>query len=268
VRAVGKAIEDYRPDVLLLLGDRFESLGAAYAATHAGVPIAHIHGGEATHGAFDDQLRHAISKLACLHFVAAEPYAERLRRMGERQIHVVGAPGLDSLTDLPVRKVERYFVCTYHPCTNVQEDGAGAILEALERFQGYRAIWTGVNADPGSEAVRVALRGQDVRRLTGREYHLLCRHAACVVGNSSSGLIEAPFLGVPSVNVGRRQEGRLAGPSVFHALPHAGAIAGAIDDSLLYDGPFDSPYGGSGASQRIADILLTADLERVKAWSW
>ena len=248
VRATAMAIEDYRPDVLLILGDRFESLGAAYAATYAGVPIAHIHGGEITRGAFDDQIRHAISKLACLHFVAAEPYGERLRRLGERAVHVVGAPGLDNLTGLPEREPANYFVCTYHPCTNVREDGIGAILEALERFPDYRAIWTVVNADPGSEAVREALRGHDVRKLaSARDYHLLCRGAACVVGNSSSGLIEAPFLCVPSVNIGERQAGRLSGPSVQHCPTEVADIVRAIDAALVYDGPFDSPYGEAGA---------------------
>ncbi len=266
MRAASSAIRKYAPDVLLLLGDRFETLGAAYAATYARVPIAHIHGGESTWGAFDDQIRHAISKLACLHFVAADEHAAALGRMGERNVHVVGAPGLDLLTDLPAREPEDYLVVTYHPPTLAPEGGVEAILEALDAFPDHRAIWTGVNNDPGSRGVKSALVGQDVRNLTDREYRLLCRNAAAVVGNSSSGLIEAPAMEVPTVNVGTRQAGRLRGPSVFDCAEEASDIARALDRALVYDGPYDNPYGKPGASQKIIDILMAAELGLAKPW--
>jgi UDP-hydrolysing UDP-N-acetyl-D-glucosamine 2-epimerase len=256
------------PDLMLVLGDRFETLGACYAATYAKVPIAHIHGGEATHGAFDDHIRHAITKLSHLHFAAAEPYAERLRRMGERRVWTVGTPGLDNLTDLPPRVPTKTFVVTYHPPT-LGECGAKQLVEALKRFPDYEVIWTGVNNDPGAESVRASFAGYAERHLTPHQYVLSCRHAAAVIGNSSSGIIECPSLEVPSVDVGTRQAGRLRGKSVMNAGDNADSIAFAIERALNYYGPFDNPYGKPGASKAIADILSEIDLTNilVKPWS-
>jgi UDP-N-acetylglucosamine 2-epimerase (non-hydrolysing) len=268
VQTTLSSINHVKPDLLLVLGDRFETLGACYAATYAKVPIAHIHGGEATYGAFDDAIRHAITKLSHLHFAAAEPYAERLRRMGEKRVWTVGAPGLDNLTDLPPRNPTKTFVVTYHPET-LGASGAWQLREALLKFPEYEVIWTGVNNDPGATEVWGALHGFGERKLTPREYLLACRQAAVVIGNSSSGIIEAPALGVPSVDIGRRQEGRARGPSVFRCPQYMEAIVSAICNSLEYEGPFTNPYGGPGASKKIADILSETDLTDilVKPWS-
>lgn len=255
-------------DVVLLLGDRYEILAAALAATVAKVPIAHIHGGEASFGSFDNQIRDAITKLAHIHFVAAHEFKLRLvEGLGEGadRVHVVGAPGLDNLVNLPPRKPEKYFVCTYHPATLSDDTGLPALLEALKQFPGYNAIWTGANNDPGSDRIRSALSGHDVRSLGPREYVALCRNAAAVVGNSSSGIIEAPTLEVPTVNVGPRQDGRLRGPSIFDAEEPDG-IASAIASAVSYRGPYTNPYGGSGASRKIAEILATAKIDMVKRW--
>ncbi len=255
-------------DIVLLLGDRFQICAAALAATLFGTPIAHIHGGEASFGSFDNQIRDAISKLAHIHFVAAEPFKERLIAIGEdpERIHVVGAPGLDNLTDLPERKPEKYFVATYHPPTLGEPGGIHALIEALDRFPDYNVIWTGVNNDPGNEEIRRALEGRDVRTLSPRDFLVLCRHAAAVVGNSSSGIIEAPSLGVPTVNVGPRQDGRLKGPSIIDCSESTAEISALIPLALEYDDPFTNPYGGPGASQKIADILATAEIDMVKSW--
>lgn len=253
---------------MLVLGDRFEILGACLAATHAQVPIAHIHGGESTAGSFDDQIRHAVTKLAHLHFAAAEPYAERLRRMGEGRIWVTGAPGLDNLADLPPRVPAKYFVVTYHPETN-GEGGPTELMEALSRFPDYPVMWTGVNNDPGAEVVRRTFgRRFLLSDLTADQYLRFARNAAAVVGNSSSGIIECPTLGVPTVNIGSRQRGRLQGPSIFNAGHDADDIAQAIRKALDYTGPYANPYGGPGASRRIAEVLETIDLRGVREKPW
>jgi UDP-hydrolysing UDP-N-acetyl-D-glucosamine 2-epimerase len=254
---------------MLVLGDRYEILAAALAATVHRVPIAHIHGGEASFGSFDNQIRDAITKLSHVHFAAAEHYAYRIEHtLGERQhIYLTGAPGLDNLTDLPRRRPEKYFVCTYHPAT-LEEDNLPALLEALDRFPNYEQIWTGVNNDPGSDRLRAALGGRPIKSLSARDYVVVCRHAAAVVGNSSSGIIEAPTLEVPTVNVGRRQEGRIRGPSVLDCYEDLDAIIKTIDRALAYKGPFDNPYGGPGASKKIADILLNIELEGLLRKEW
>jgi UDP-hydrolysing UDP-N-acetyl-D-glucosamine 2-epimerase len=251
---------------MLVLGDRYETLAACLQATIQTVPIAHIHGGESTYGSFDNQIRDAITKLAHVHFPAARPFAERLHDLGENpdRIHVVGAPGLDNLVDLPPRVPEKYFVCTYHPATLEKETGIYELIKALDKFPDYKQIWTGVNNDPGNHEIEAALAGRDVRSLNPREYILLCRNAAAVVGNSSSGIIEAPYLEVPSVNVGHRQRGRLSAPSVYQTgLGGCNFVAGMITDILDYPGLFESFYGSPGASRKIADILADIDLENI-----
>lgn len=247
-------------------------LGVALAATLIGRPIAHIHGGEASFGSYDNQIRDAVTKLSHIHFVAAPEFKVRLvEDLGEdaSRVHVVGAPGLDNLTDLPERKPEKYFVCTYHPATLEKESGIHALLEALDRFPDYHQIWTGVNNDPGSDEIRTALHARDVRSLGPRDYHVLCRHAAAVVGNSSSGIIEAPTLEVPTVNVGSRQDGRLKGPSVIdcHGTPIV-AIMHAIEMALSYKEPFKNPYGTKGSSDKIADILSDISLDNILVKRW
>ena len=269
-RAIEPHIVQYKPDLMLILGDRAEILGAALTATTLAMPIAHIHGGEASFGSYDNQIRDALTKLSHIHFVAAPEFKIRLvEGLGEdpKRVHVVGAPGLDNLINLPKREPEKYFVCTYHPAT-LGKTKIHKLLEVLDKFTDYHQIWTGVNDDPGSDQIRLALHGRDCRQLRSRDYHLLCRHAACVVGNSSSGIIEAPTLEVPTVNVGSRQEGRLKGPSVFNC-DTIGSIEMAIKGALNYKGPFDNPYGEPGASAKIAAILAEIDLDGilVKRWS-
>ena len=270
ITEVGVSIATHSPDVVLLLGDRYETLATALAATIAKVPIAHIHGGEASFGSFDNQIRDAISKLAHIHFVAAEPFKGRLIAIGEdpERIHVVGAPGLDNLVDLPPRKPEKYFVATYHPPTLGEPGGIHALIEALDRFPDYDVIWTGVNNDPGRDEIFDILREKDIRSYSPRDYLLACRNAAAVVGNSSSGIIEAPTLGVPTVNVGPRQDGRLKAMSVRDCKEDVDDIVGAINwaISITLERWFKNPYGGPGASQKIADILATAEIEMVKSW--
>jgi UDP-N-acetylglucosamine 2-epimerase (non-hydrolysing) len=287
---VATALARLKPDVLVLLGDRYELLAAAQAAVLSRVPIAHIHGGEATEGAIDESIRHAVTKLSHWHFAAAEPYAQRIRQMGEASDRVwnVGAPAMDNIAALnPVLKddLEAFlgltlrtptFLVTYHPVTLEGDGGLDAmqaLLTALDSYDGA-IVMTGVNADPGASAIRASLKNYaDDRRdrvvliesLGARRYLSLMRYVDAVVGNSSSGLLEAPAVGVPTVDIGPRQKGRLRAPSVIHCGENVAEIRQALDTALsaghrAIAARRESPYGQAGAARRIVNQLATADV--------
>lgn len=298
VRSVGRAVSGLaeamttaQPDVVLVLGDRFEILAAAQAALLLGIPLAHVHGGELTEGAVDDSIRHAITKMASLHFAAAERYARRIIQMGEppERVFTVGAPGVDAVQrldplpneqldcDLGLALAHPLFLATYHPVTlRTGDDGVAvdALTAALDTVPGARIIVTGVNADNGHRVVaerleawvatnsaRVSLHAS----LGQRRYLSVLRLADCVIGNSSSGLIEAPAAGIPTVNIGERQKGRLRAASVIDCSEDTGAIQAAITRALdpafrlSYAGT-PPPYGGGDTSGRILTVLKSADL--------
>ncbi len=278
-----------KPDLLVVLGDRFDMMPAPIAALGFRIPVAHIHGGEVTRGAFDDQIRHAVSKLSHLHFVAAEPFAERLIRMGEQPTRVIvcGAPGLDALAaaaDIGRDGLQRatgvpadapYSLVTVHPetlaalSTDKQID---CFLGAVSEVSGWKVI-TAPNADPGG-----ALFRDQLTRFAGAAadclfieaagpglYPSLLRHAIAMVGNSSSGIIEAGFFARPVVDIGARQAGRPVGTNVTNVPWDAAAIAGAWRDALGPDAArraqaADSVYGRGDAGRVIADTLATVEI--------
>ena len=262
-------IKSSGPDIMVLLGDRYETLMAAAAATYYQIPICHIHGGEVTYGSFDNQIRFAISALSHLHCTAAEAYSERLRSMGEQYVWTCGAPGLDNLPEIyggPPEPDPKTIVVTYHPETAGDYDNAHAIMAirtALEKFPEYSVLWTKPNRDPGS------LAPKDITYVdwSAEQYLRAVFNAACVVGNSSSGIIEAPTLSTPTVNVGRRQEGRLKAPSVFDAQVGTIAITEAIRGALRYDGPWWNPHE-PGGSRRIAAAIRRIDLDEIRVKTW
>ncbi len=287
---VAETLVRLKPDVLVLLGDRYELLAAAQAAVLARVPIAHIHGGEATEGAIDECIRHAVTKLSHWHFAAAEPYAERIRQMGEASALVwnVGAPAMDNIAALdpvPKEALESFigltlrapaFLVTYHPVTLEDDGGLAAmqtLLAALDTYAGAVVI-TGANADTGANAIRASLKAFTderpdrvvfVESLGSRRYLSLMLLVDAVVGNSSSGLLEAPAVGVPSVDIGSRQQGRLRAPSVVHCGESAAEIRQALETALSADhraiaARRESPYGRPGAARRIVDLLAAVDL--------
>ncbi|MCB2106474.1 MAG: UDP-N-acetylglucosamine 2-epimerase (hydrolyzing) [Rhodobacteraceae bacterium] len=262
----------------------------ATASLMLGIPIAHVHGGEITEGAVDDAIRHVVTKMAALHFAAAEPYARRLRQMGEdpAHVHMVGAPGLDNFTsgpllsrdelarDLNLSLKGKFFVVTYHPVTLAADLGHGAmthLLDALGAFPNADIVLTGVNSDPGHAAIARAMetfaaeqpaRRKLVTSLGQRRYLSAVKHADAVIGNSSSGLIEAPALGTPTVNIGDRQKGRLRAASVIdcgeNTLAISAAIAKALDPEFRAEAAkTEPPYGRGGAAAKIAAILKSAD---------
>lgn len=292
-RAVGQTLlglidvlQAERPDALLLLGDRGEMLAGAIAGLHMGVPAIHIHGGERS-GTVDEPTRHAISKLAALHFCATTQSRERLVAMGEEpeRIHVVGAPGLDDLgaaRDVPpeaARSVlglspgQPYALVVFHPVVQEAEQAMAqtAALVAGLRAAGagaeFDAVWLAPNADAGSGGIEAVLRDQrwpGFRRITHlprAQYLVALRHAAVLAGNSSSGIIEAATFGTPVVNVGARQNLRERNPNTADAPPDAPAIAAAVRAAIGHGPwPTSNVYGDGQAAARIAHLLATLPL--------
>ncbi len=281
-----------RPDVLVALGDRFEMHAAVLAALPFGIPIAHIHGGEVTEGAIDDSLRHGISKIAHLHFTSTEAYARRLERMGEEpwRIVVSGAPSLDNLRVFPTlarAELEARtgipfdpapLLVTYHPVTReieripAQTDALLAALDALD----LPLVFTMPNADTGgrlvAERIRAFVAAGERRyiadNLGTEKYFATMRHAAAMVGNSSSGIIEAASFDLPVVNVGSRQKGRTRAANVIDvaADDDAASIRAAIEIALspAFRARFAgarNPYGTGNAAEAIVATLRDTPLD-------
>lgn len=283
-----------RPDVLLLLGDRYELLGPATAALLARVPIAHVHGGEVTEGAIDEAVRHAVTKLALYHFVTTEEYKRRVEQLGEdpSRIFVAGAPGLDMLASVPLlsKRVlahalqfsfeEPVALICLHPETlrpEISERSVDAILSAVRRH-GLRAVFTKSNADPGSQIIDdrfLEFTRQDNKRylfvdhLGSQRFFSCLRHTDLMIGNSSSGIIEAPSFGLPVVNIGERQRGRVRGGNIIDVPANKAAVDRAVETALssafrekarLAGNPYRSPHK-HGASRFIKSCLKTLPLD-------
>jgi UDP-hydrolysing UDP-N-acetyl-D-glucosamine 2-epimerase len=291
VAGFAEALPRLKPDLIVVLGDRYEILAAAVAATLLNIPIAHIHGGEVTAGAFDDAIRHAITKMACVHFTAAEPYRQRVIQMGENPDFVFnfGAPGLDLADTAPavsraalfaeigISGPERFLLVTLHPTTAQPETDAAnvtALLGALGEIEDRSFIFTGVNADPGYRQIDEAIRAFVAERpdrahlfasLGSERYWKALRLADAVVGNSSSGILEAPAVGVPSVNIGDRQLGRLRATSIIDCKADQAMILAALrtilEGRFHPDNSMPPPYGRAGASAKIAEALRNIDLQ-------
>jgi UDP-hydrolysing UDP-N-acetyl-D-glucosamine 2-epimerase len=281
-------------DLVVLLGDRYEAMVAAQAAMVCRLPIAHIHGGERTEGLIDEAIRHSITKMAHLHFTTAEPYRRRVIQLGEAPDRVfnVGAPGVDSILDLDLPGVDAlsqhlgldlsggYFLVTYHPLTldgRPSDQPVYELIAALDRFPQYKVVMTGVNADPGNRPIAAVLdryaadhpdRVRLIANLGQRRYLGAMKHCLAVVGNSSSGLIEAPSFPVATVNIGDRQNGRLRVASIIDCVDGRDAIASAI--TKVISPSFSAvlaqvvpPYGQGGAAHAIVNILRTFPLETI-----
>jgi GDP/UDP-N,N'-diacetylbacillosamine 2-epimerase (hydrolysing) len=289
----GEAIEQLRPDLMLVLGDRFEIFAAVAAALVARIPVAHLHGGEITEGAFDEALRHSITKMSHLHFVAAEEYRKRVIQLGEapERVFLVGGLGIENILKLPLldrpaleaalgfELKQKNLLVTFLPATLDKESSErqfGELLAALEPLQDTRLIFTMPNADPGGRALAemvdqfVARHKNAVARTSlGQLLYLSClRHVDGMVGNSSSGLAEAPSFGKGTVNIGDRQRGRLKAASVIDCPADRRSIAEAI--GRLYSPGFQAtlrnvrnPYGDSSASDKIVPILRTYPLDSI-----
>lgn len=289
-----KAYERLRPDMVVLLGDRFEVLSAAAAAVPFRIPIAHIHGGESTESLIDEQIRHAVTKLSHLHFTSTEAYRKRVVQMGEDPENVItaGAPGLDSIRrlrlmgrdglekQLGIPKGRRIGVLTYHPVTldHDPSGGLGEVLRAVSDFnEGLFWVVTLPNADTGGRTIsggleRFAGLNPDKARCfhsLGRVPYLsLLKSASVMLGNSSSGIIEAPSFGLPVVNVGGRQGGRIRAGNVIDVLPESGLIIEALGKALSPGfreslAGLQNPYGNGDASGKIIRAIKEARTEKL-----
>ena len=280
------------PNIVVLLGDRFEILAAATAALLAAIPVAHLHGGEITEGAFDEAIRHAVTKMAQLHFVAARPYRDRVIQLGEapERVFEVGGLGVDAIgriarmsrdeleADLGVDLAQRSLLITFHPVTldaGSAEDQLRALLAALDDCEaGTTLIFTMPNADTGGRALRAIVEAYAAERpnvhafasLGQRRYLSLLGEVDGVVGNSSSGLLEAPSFGIGTVNIGDRQAGRLKASSIIDCDPTRDGIVRALHqlrnaDFVASLADTVNPYGRGGAGPAIVEVLRTVSLD-------
>ena len=292
IMGYAEALERLQPDLVLILGDRFEILAVAQAALVAGIPIAHISGGESTEGAIDEAIRHAVTKMSSFHFVAAESYRRRVIQLGEHPDRVfnVGDPGIENIRRLTLRsraELEQivgldlaggFFLATYHPVTlapGTARSALEALFSALDRFPDQKIIITKANSDSDGRTINLMI-DQYAAHQPGRVYATTSlgqvnylsalRHCSCVVGNSSSGIVEAPYLNKPTVNVGMRQNGRLKAVSVIDCQETPEAIVSALTlaRSAEFAGRIGgeiSLYGGGNTSASIVATLKTATLE-------
>lgn len=278
---VAGALEKLQPDVLILLGDRYELLGAASASLVMGVPIFHLHGGEITEGAYDDSIRHAVTKMSTWHGVATEEYRDRVIQMGEQPDNVfnVGGLGLDNIKRLELLSKseledqldfhfsEKSILVTYHPVTNMQQKDTGFdnLLSVLENMADVNILFTHPNADHGRHELVEKInrfveknpkRSKAWPSLGQLRYLSALQFVDAVVGNSSSGIIEVPSFNIATVNIGDRQKGRLQAASVIDCDDSVDSILGALNQ--VFKNSYDdiiNPYGDGGASAKLVKIL-------------
>jgi len=287
------ALAELKPDLMLLLGDRYEIFAAASAAMIARVPIAHLHGGESTQGAFDESIRHSITKMSHLHFVAAEEYRHRVIQLGEQPEHVfkVGGLGIDSILRLQLlsrdklqealnfRFLSRNLLVTFHPVTlesNTAAQQMKELLAALSELSETGLIFTMPNADTESRELFRQIQDFCEKHPQAKAYtslgqlrYLSCmRHVDGVVGNSSSGLLEVPSFKKGTINIGDRQKGRLKAQSIIDCEPIRSSISNAIEK--MFSPQFQNqlstvknPYGDSGASEAIVKILESCSMKDI-----
>lgn len=295
IRGISRALNRLQPDLLILLGDRFEAFAAATAAWVHRIPIAHLHGGETTQGALDEAFRHAITKMSHLHFASTEVYRQRIIQLGEdpRQVFNVGAIGLEVIerlellskseleADLGFSFGETNLLVTFHPATLERQSAETQFKElllALDQLAPAKVIFTKANADTDGRMINRLIdlyvsehpeRTLASPSLGQLRYLSAMRQVDAVVGNSSSGIIEAPSLGIPTVNIGDRQKGRVKTASVIDCEPTTETILAACRKALTKElkkiaATVENPYKQSNTSRKIVEILISADLSELK----
>jgi GDP/UDP-N,N'-diacetylbacillosamine 2-epimerase (hydrolysing) len=287
----GEALQQLQPDLMLVLGDRYEIFSAVAAALVARIPVAHVHGGETTEGAFDEALRHSITKMSHLHFVAAAEYRDRVIQLGEipERVFLVGGLGIDNIKNMKLmdraeleasldfKLGPKNLLATFHPVTLENATSAeqmAELLAALDQLTDTHLIFTMPNADTDGRVLFDMIRqfvsthpNARVYTSLGQRRYLSCiQHMDGVVGNSSSGLAEVPSFHKGTVNIGDRQRGRLKAESVIDCLPERMAISAALQQ--LYSSEFQAmlpkvrnPYGEGGASEKVVAILRAHPLD-------
>jgi GDP/UDP-N,N'-diacetylbacillosamine 2-epimerase (hydrolysing) len=289
-----EAYAELNPDIVVVLGDRFEIFSAAAAAMIARIPIAHIHGGETTEGAFDEAIRHSVTKMSHLHFVAMEEYRQRVIQLGEdaEKVFNFGAPGLDNINKLKLLTKHEFeksidfslnkknLLVTFHPVTLEQstaEKQFQQLLLSLDELSNTHIIFTKANSDTDGRIINAMIddyvannsrKSIAFTSLGQLRYLSALQYVDAVIGNSSSGLAEAPSFKIGTINIGDRQKGRNKAASVIDCEPNRGDIANAI--RRLYSSEFQqslqgvsNPYGKGGASAKIAGILSSYPLVEI-----
>ena len=286
-----QAFEKLSPDLIVVLGDRYEIFAATSAALVAKIPVAHLHGGELTEGAYDDTMRHCITKLSHLHFVANDEFRKRVIQLGENpeRVFTVGGLGVDNLylttllsrerleRDLDLKFGSSNLLITFHPVTLGEcssKDQFKELLNSLKEFPETTLIFTMPNADVGNFEIKKQIKEFVEARenahvftfLGYQKYLSLMKIVDAVIGNSSSGLMEAPSVGVPTINIGSRQKGRPIATSVINCTSKTDEISKAI--RKLYSPEFqvqltdiENPYGLPGSSQKIVSVLAEISLD-------
>lgn len=288
------ALQRQNPDIVIVLGDRFEILAAAQAAMVAKIPIAHIHGGETTEGAIDEAMRHAITKMAHFHFTAAETYRKRVIQLGENPKYVLnyGAPGLDNIKKLNLlnktafekaidfKLDDLFFLLTYHPVTlskTKPDRSFMELLKAIDHFPKASIIFTKANADTEGRAINSMIdnyvknnpkRAKAFAAMGSLLYLSAVKNADIIIGNSSSGISEVPSFKKPTVNIGQRQQGRLKSISVIDCEENEKAIIAAIKKGLSPEFKnvlrnTKNPYGDGNASFKIKQYLKKVSLNNI-----
>ena len=270
-------------DAIVLLGDRYETLGFAIACMFNNIPICHMHGGETTEGAIDEAIRHSITKMSYLHFTSCKEYRNRVIQLGEnpKRVYNVGSTGIENIINLDLINkndlskdlkldLNRYFVVTFHPVTlknDKKQLEFKNLLDALSGYNDYQVIFTKSNADEGSlvinkmidEYVSKHKNSKSYFSLGTNRYLSLVKYSCAVIGNSSSGVIEVPALLVPTVNIGDRQKGRVRVKSIIDCKTNKNSINKAIKIALAFDGKLtlnDIPFYKKNTSKNIASIIV------------
>ncbi len=285
------AFERLQPDLLLILGDRYEILSAAEAALIERIPVAHIHGGEVTEGAYDDAIRHSITKMSHLHFTSTEEYRRRVIQLGEppERVFDVGSLGVENIRKMPLLSKDETeasigfsldrntVLATYHPVTlgvESMEKDIQAFLLALDERPGLRVVFTMPNSDNGSEVISAAIKNYVTahprkavafKSLGLRRYLSVMKEVGAVVGNSSSGILEVPSFGIPSLDVGDRQKGRITADSIVHCDTDREAISAGLDKVLseefkAFCKTVRNPYEREGVADSIFETISTFPL--------
>ena len=284
------AFEELHPDVILILGDRYEMLSIVSAATLYKIPIAHLHGGEITEGAYDNGIRHAITKLSHLHFASTEEYRKRIIQMGEQPEYVfnVGALGIENIKKIqPLSKQElekslnfemgdKCLLVTYHPVTLENHTAAEQIdniINALDSFKDYRIIFTYPNSDTDGRIIieKISLyvnshkdKAIALPSLGLKRYLSALRYVKAVIGNSSSGIIEVPSFGISTLNIGDRQKGRLAAKSVINCGTTTDEIKTGLFNAISMDcSNISNPYEKQDTAKQILKVLKEINLSEI-----
>lgn len=289
-----EAYDALHPDLIVVLGDRYEILAAVETALIKQIPVAHLHGGELTFGAYDDAIRHSITKMSHLHFTSTEEYRKRVIQLGEQpeRVFYVGALGVENIKRVPLMSkseieqdlqfelTDLTILVTYHPVTLSDSnplDDINALFEALDEHPELRVIFTMPNSDTGGKVIAKAIeqyatqhtnRVRAYKSLGMRRYLSVMKYCTAVVGNSSSGILEAPSFHIPTLNIGSRQDGRIAATSVYNCSTDKESISAALEHILTLEfraiaSKARNPYAKEGTAQAIFEVISTYPLEGI-----